>query len=189
MSRLSFRLRGHHDAPSRQPRARNPCTAPTPEGLIGQPLPLMALATWPEPPDGVSPLARACSLVVCLYPGIGRFFDGYDELDTARALSWQRYGRECLRLGYVVVFLSARPLDSQREWIEHERLRCTLVSDPQLRLAAHLALPTIEVEGVRVYDDLTLVVHEGEVLEAFYPLSDPARDAEIVMDWLGRVHG
>lgn len=188
MSRLSSRPRGQHDVPGPPPRARDSCSGRSPERLVGQLLPLKALPTWPEPLGGIGPLARSGALIVCLYPGMAEKTDGV-ELDTARALSWQKCGRQCLALGYMVAFLSARSLDSQREWMQRERLSCTLVSDPELSLAANLGLPTIEIGGTRVYDHLTLVAYEGEVTKVFYPLRDTARDAEVVMAWLGEVHG
>jgi hypothetical protein len=47
----------------------------------------------------------------------------------------------------------------------------------------------VELGGTRVYDHLTLVAFEGEVTKVFYPMIDPARDAQAVVTWLGKVHG
>jgi peroxiredoxin len=188
MSRLSSRRRGQHAVPSPQTRARDICSGRSCEHLIGRLLPLKTLPTWPEPLGGFGPLARTGSLILCIYPGMTEE-TGEVELDTARALSWQAYGRRSLALGYMVAFLSARPLGSQSKWMERERLSCTLVSDPELTLHGELALPTIDIGGTRVYDHLTLVASEGEVTKVFYPLVDPERDAKVVMAWLREVHG
>jgi hypothetical protein len=157
-------------------------------GLIGRELPRGEFPAWFEPTIDVGPGARTGSLILCVYSGIAKWA-GQVELNSARAHAWHDHELELVALGYDIVALSAHSLEDQRAWTENERLVCTVLSDGELRLAATLGLPTIEVPDGCVYDDLTLVAQEGEVTHVFYPLRDPARDAQIVTSWLGEVHG
>ncbi len=62
-----------------------------------------------------------------------------------------------------------------------------LISDPELRLADALDLPTTELEGRRGYSRLTLVTNDGRIAKVFYPVSNPAADATRVIAWMKTV--
>ena len=47
-----------------------------------------------------------------------------------------------------------------------------------------MRLPTFEVEGMKLYKRLTLVVEAGEIVKVFYPVFPPDRDAAAVLGWL-----
>ena len=47
-------------------------------------------------------------------------------------------------------------------------------------------LPTFEVEGLTLYKRLALISERGRILKVFYPVFPPDRNAQDVVDWLGR---
>jgi peroxiredoxin len=77
-------------------------------------------------------------------------------------------------LGARVFGLSTQTTDDQREAAERLHLPYPLLSDPD----AALGLPTFEVEGVTLYKRLTLVVRDGVVEKALYPVFPPTAAAE-----------
>ena len=71
----------------------------------------------------------------------------------------------------------------KRETIE-DRLTQRLLSDPRLQLAERLQLPTFTDARVRRYRRLTLVVHDGYIVKAFFPVSNAARSVAQVIAWM-----
>lgn len=59
-----------------------------------------------------------------------------------------------------------------------------MLSDPELRLARALRLPTFAAGGLTLYRRITLVVEEGTIATAFYPVFPPDRNAAEVLAWL-----
>jgi peroxiredoxin len=80
--------------------------------------------------------------------------------------------------------VSAQPSAEQAAFAAREQLPFALLSDPELRLAAALRLPTFEAGGMRLYKRLTLVVRDGAIAKAFYPVFPPDRDAADVLSWI-----
>jgi peroxiredoxin len=71
----------------------------------------------------------------------------------------------------------------QREWAGKEGLLglgYTFLSDPDLKLAQRLRLPTRQADGGRVYEFVTLATHAGEITQVFFPV-DPHKDAQVVI--------
>ncbi len=141
---------------------------------------------------GLDELGREC-LVAYLYPRTGvpgvPLPDGWDDIPGARGCTPQSCSyRDALgefeRLGVAVVGISAQTADEQAEFAARQRIPFPLLSDPDLRLAAALRLPTFEVDGMRLYQRLTLVAEAGEIVKAFYPVFPPDRDAAAVLGWL-----
>jgi peroxiredoxin len=62
-----------------------------------------------------------------------------------------------------------------------------MLADPDLTLAAALALPTFTADDRRLYRRLTLVVEGGRVEHVFYPVFPPDEHAREVLAWL-RMH-
>jgi peroxiredoxin len=113
---------------------------------------------------------------------------GGGERQLARLRSWQRWLPEFSSLGYELAFVSTVHIAEQRRWIAGSSLSLTLLSDVGLRIAAALRLPTVEVDGRSVFDDVTVVLHGGEVNQVFYESREPQNDAETVLRFLRRVH-
>src|SRR6185295_8671575 len=59
-----------------------------------------------------------------------------------------------------------------------------ILSDPDLAFADALDLPTFEASGDRLFSRLTLIVTDGRIEHAFYPIFPPDQHAAEVLDWL-----
>jgi peroxiredoxin len=133
------------------------------------------------------------TLVVYVYPRTGRpgepLPNGWDEIPGARGCTPQSCAfrdrfHELRSLGADVLGLSAQPLPDQLEFAERVRLPYPVLSDPQLRLAAALGLPTFDAAEMRLYRRLTLIARNGRVEKVFYPVFPPNRNAADVAAWL-----
>ncbi|GAA5125303.1 peroxiredoxin [Pseudonocardia adelaidensis] len=119
-----------------------------------------------DPPDGwdAIPGARGCTPEAC------GFRDHYQDLRAAGAD--EVYG------------LSSQDTDYQREAVERLHLPFQMLSDPAHDLARAVGLPTFEAGGRTLYKRLTLVIRDGAVEHAFYPVFPPDEHAERVLTWL-----
>jgi peroxiredoxin len=132
--------------------------------------------------------------VIYLYPMTGRpgtdLPAGWDEIPGARGCTPESCGfrdhfAELHEAGAARVYgLSGQDTDYQREVAERLHLPFALLSDTALALADALDLPTFEVDGRRLYSRLTLVVSDGRVEHAFYPVFPPDGHAAEVLAWL-----
>lgn len=105
---------------------------------------------------------------------------------TPEACSFRDHHAELAGLGAEVYGLSSQPTEYQREAAGRLHLPFALLSDPGFALAGALRLPTFEAAGERLYSRLTLVMRDGVVEHAFYPVFPPGEHAERVLDWLRR---
>lgn len=124
-------------------------------GVPGQPLP----TGWDDIPG-----ARGCTPESCA------FRDHLADLHEAGAAR--------------VHGLSSQDTAYQQEAAERLHLPFALLSDPDLSLAEALRLPTFEVDGMRLYARLTMVVREAAIEHAFYPVFPPDGHAAEVLAWL-----
>jgi peroxiredoxin len=162
--------------------------------LQGAGLPSLSL---PSTSGGEVNLAEAAggTLVLYCYPRTGRPGEplppGWDEIPGARgctpqSCAFRDHFAELQALGGAVLGLSAQPLEDQVEFADRVHLPYPVLSDPALRLADALRLPTFEVAGMRLYRRLTLVASEGQIVKVFYPVFPPDRNASEVLSWLAR---
>jgi peroxiredoxin len=137
--------------------------------------------------------AAAGTLVLYVYPRTGTPGEplppGWDEIPGARGCTPQNCAfrdahAELAELGARVHGLSAQPLGEQREFAERERIPYPLLSDPELRLARALRLPSFDAGGMTLYKRLTLIAREGRIAHAIYPVFPPGSDAAEVVRWL-----
>ena len=135
------------------------------------------------------------TLVAYAYPRTGvpgePLPPGWDDIPGARGCTPQSCAfRDSLAelgvLGARVVGASAQTPAEQGEFAEREQIPFPLLSDPGLRLAEALGLPTFEVEGMTLYRRLTLIARDGRIVKAFYPVFPPDRNAAEVLAWLSR---
>lgn len=160
--------------------------------LPGLAVPSLAL---PATSGGVVDLAALADglLVAYVYPRTGTpgepLPDGWDDIPGARGCTPQSCSyRDALaefeRLGAGVVGISAQSAAEQAGFAAREHIPFPLLSDPDLRLAAALRLPTFAVAGMTLYRRLTLIAEAGTIVKAFYPVFPPDRDAAAVLAWL-----
>jgi peroxiredoxin len=178
-----------------------PADLPVPEDdgaadhLTGLPMPSLAL---PATTGGTVDLTEVSSprVVVYAYPKTGRpgvaLPDGWDLIPGARGCTpescdFRDHHGELAALGAEVFGLSSQSTDYQAEAADRLHLPFALLSDERFELADALRLPTFTVEGERLYRRLTLVVRDGRVEHAFYPVFPPDGHAAQVFAWL-RAH-
>jgi peroxiredoxin len=137
--------------------------------------------------------AAAVRLVLYIYPRTGKPGvpppDGWDATPGARgctpqSCAFRDHRAELAELGATVVGMSAQSLADQQEFSDREHIPYPLISDPDLKLAEALALPTFEIAGMRLYRRITLVARAGRIEHVFYPVFPPDRNAADVVAWL-----
>lgn len=169
---------------------------PTDDGgashLTGLRVPAVSLESTRDAHADLAELAAA-RLVAYVYPRTGTpgepLPQGWDDIPGARGCTPQSCAyrdslAEFTALEATVVGLSAQAPEEQREFAKREHIPFALLSDPDLRLADELGLPTFEVEGMTLYKRLTFVAERGQIVKAFYPVFPPDRDASEVLSWL-----
>ena len=143
-------------------------------------------------PVDLAELARE-RLVLYVYPRAGRpgreMLPGWDAIPGARGCTPQSCGfrdhaAELAELGARVAGLSVQPLDDQVEFAQRNHMPFPVIADPQRRLGAALALPTLDAGGELLYKRLALVAERGLIVKVFYPVFPPDRNAEEVVTWL-----
>ncbi|WP_369394202.1 MerR family transcriptional regulator [Streptomyces sp. CG1] len=132
--------------------------------------------------------------VVYVYPLTGRpgtdLPEGWNSIPGARGCTPESCGfrdhfQDLLEAGAGRVHgLSSQDTDYQREVVERLGLPFDMLSDPALALADAPGLPTFEVEGMRLFKRLTLVLRAGVIEHVFYPVFPPNEHAEQVLTWL-----
>jgi peroxiredoxin len=114
---------------------------------------------------------------------------GWDDIPGARgctpqSCAFRDHHAELKELGARVFGLSTQDTAYQHEAAGRLHLPFLLLSDEKLEFARALGLPTFEAEGMTLIKRLTLVIEEGEIKHAFYPVFPPGRNAEEVVRWL-----
>ena len=85
-----------------------------------------------------------------------------------------------------VLGFSGQPSGQQRDAVERLHLPYPLLSDERLELAAAPGLPTFEFHGRTYYKRLTLIVSEGRIEAALYPVFPADQAAEQALAWLSK---
>ncbi|WP_223693116.1 MerR family transcriptional regulator [Leifsonia poae] len=176
--------------PSNLPRPHDDGAA---DHLPGLPIPPLALPTSDGGRIDLARLGRGRTIVY-LYPLTGRpgvdLPDGWDAIPGARGCSTEacdfRDQYDDLRAAGVdaVYGFSSQQVDYQHEVVERLQLPFPMISDERHELADALSLPTFEAGGMRLYSRLTLVLREGTIEHAFYPIFPPNTHAQQVLRWL-----
>jgi peroxiredoxin len=133
--------------------------------------------------------------VLFAYPRTGRpgqisTVDGWDMIPGARgctpqACSFRDLFAELKAAGAAQVFgISTQDTDYQREAAQRLHLPFPLLSDAELRLARAIRLPTMDVADMTLLKRLALIIDDGRITKAFYPVFPPDRNAGDVLDWL-----
>jgi peroxiredoxin len=129
-------------------------------------------------------------VVVYAYPRTSRPGEplptGWDEIPGARgctpqSCAFRDHHAELMALGVTVFGLSTQTSAYQQEAVERLHLPFELLSDAELELTTALRLPTFEVDGMTLIRRLTLVISDGRIEHVFYPVPEPAQNAEDVL--------
>jgi len=110
------------------------------------------------------PGARGCTPQTC------SFRDLFAELKAAGASQ--------------VVGLSTQSTAYQAEMAERLHLPFPVLSDDKLALATAMKLPTMQVADMTLLKRMALIVDDGRITHAFYPVFPPDRNAGDVLAWL-----
>jgi peroxiredoxin len=115
---------------------------------------------------------------------------GWNDIPGARGCTPQSCGfrdhfAELKGLGVSHLFgLSTQDTDYQREAAERLHLPFAILSDAGLAFTRAMKLPTFIVAGMTLLKRMALVVDEGIVGKAFYPVFPPDQNAAEVVAWL-----
>lgn len=116
--------------------------------------------------------------------------DGWDAIPGARGCTphtcaFRDLHAELTEAGASAVFgLSTQTLAEQQATVERLHLPFPLLSDAGLELARAMTLPTMEVEGKTMIKRLAVIIDDGVIAHAFYPVFPPDRNAGDVLAWL-----
>jgi peroxiredoxin len=132
--------------------------------------------------------------VVYIYPRTGvpgqPLPDGWDATPGARgctpqSCSFRDHFAELKQLGVAQLYgLSTQDSDYQREAAERLHLPFPVLSDSALKLAQAIELPTFTAAGMILLKRMALVIKNGVIIKAFYPVFPPDKNAEEVVAWL-----
>jgi peroxiredoxin len=160
--------------------------------LPGMKLPDLALPATSGAAVNLSKLKGR--IVVYIYPRTGvpgvDAPPGWDDIPGARGCTPQSCGfrdhfAELKALGVASVFgLSTQDTDYQREAAERLHLPFPILSDAALKFARALSLPTFSAAGMTLLKRMALVIDDGTITKAFYPVFPPNKNAEEVIAWL-----
>ena len=153
------------------------------ERLTGQILPAMGLSATNDTSVDLSTLAGRT--VVYAYPRTAEpgvpSPEGWNEIPgakgcTPQSCSFRDHAAELRAVGVKNLFgLSSQTTD----------LPFALLSDADHRFKEAMAMPDFEADGMRLFKRLTMVIDDGKITKVFYPVDDPAADAENVLKWCG----
>lgn len=165
--------------------------------LPGSSLPALSLLATSGETVALDKLGRARG-VLYFYPMTGRpgvdLPDGWDSIPGARgctteACDFRDHHAELVAAGAETVYgVSSQDSGYQREVVERLSLPFSMLADPDFTIAAELDLPTFNAGVRRLYSRLTLIVHDGRVEHAFYPIFPPNEHAQQVLSWLRAEH-
>ena len=134
-------------------------------------------------------------VVVFAYPRTGEpgkpsLVSDWDMIPGARGCTPQTCAfrdlhKVLIEAGAARVFgLSTQDPAYQKEAATRLHLPFPLLSDEKLALTRALRLPTMEVAGLTLIKRLALVIDDGVIAKAFYPVFPPDKNAAEVHAWL-----
>jgi len=132
--------------------------------------------------------------VVYIYPRTGvpgtDLPPGWNDIPGARgctpqSCSFRDHFGELQRFGVAQLFgLSTQDTAYQQEAATRLHLPFAILSDENLALTKALKLPTFVTSGMTLLKRMALVIDDGLIVKAFYPVYPPDKNAEEVIAWL-----
>lgn len=120
---------------------------------------------------------------------------GWDQVPGARGCSpqgcaFRDHQSELLALGAKVFGLATQDVPYLQSEVKRLHLPFPLISDSGHELNKKLNIPFLEMEidGVRFYKRITLIIRQGRIVKVFYPVFPPDKNAEDVIAWLENNH-
>jgi putative methionine-R-sulfoxide reductase with GAF domain/peroxiredoxin len=159
--------------------------------LLGATLPALTMQSTAGPVD-LAGLADDL-LVLFVYPHATGLPEppvpGWEEIPgalgcTAQSWAFRDHHATLRDLGAALAGLSVQTPDEQREFAARVGLTYPLLSDPERRLSAQLGFPTFEAGGRTFYRRLTVIARRRRIVNVFYPITKPERNAAEVVTWL-----
>ncbi len=155
--------------------------------LVGREIPSVLLDRYDGLAVNVAQFAQLFPLAIYMYPAIGPFRENAEDtvsMDAAQHQAFRDHQPDLEARGYRAIGISSQSPESQGREIFENRLSHMLLSDPQLKLADALDLPTVTVAGRPRYLRLTLVVSRGHIEKVFFPVASAPRSASQVIAWM-----
>jgi peroxiredoxin len=115
---------------------------------------------------------------------------GWDDIPGARGCTPQSCGfrdhfADLKALGVAQLYgLSTQDTGYQREAAQRLHLPFAILSDADLNFARALRLPTFTTSGMTLLKRMALIIDDGVIAKAFYPVFPPDKNAEEVITWL-----
>ena len=115
---------------------------------------------------------------------------GWNDIPGARGCTPQSCGfrdhfGELKRLGVAQLYgLSTQDTAYQQEAATRLHLPFAILSDEKMALTRALKLPTFTTSGMTLLKRMALVIDDGVITKAFYPVFPPDRNAADVIAWL-----
>jgi peroxiredoxin len=115
---------------------------------------------------------------------------GWDAIPGARgctpqSCSFRDHFAELKSLGVARVFgLSTQDTAYQQEAATRLHLPFPILSDERLALTKALKLPTFSAAGMTLLKRMALVIDDGTITKAFYPVFPPDQSAAEVIAWI-----
>lgn len=135
----------------------------------------------PVDPGGYTRGGRA---VIYFYGGTASLTQPSAPGDIALHASYTNHKDDLIAAGAHVIGVSTEPALVQHHRKIELDISHELFSDPDLRVAKELGLPTANNDGKAAYQQLTLVARNGIIDRVFYPVDNPARSASQVVAWI-----
>jgi peroxiredoxin len=165
--------------------------------LPGKDLPALALASTAGRMVRLDEQSRSRT-VFFFYPRSGRpgvtIPAEWDRIPGARgctphSCAYRDHYAEFQKLQTAVFGVSSQDTPYQQEFARRTNLPYEILSDEQYKLTDALRLPTFVFEGRRLIKRLALVAERGRIVQVFYPVFPPDRNAETVLSWLKQARG
>jgi peroxiredoxin len=160
--------------------------------LMGMAMPSLALTATDGTAVDLSSL-RGWT-VLYIYPMTGQpgtaLPDGWNQIPGARgctpqSCAFRDHFADLRAAGADRVFgLSTQDTGWQKEAAERLHLPFPLLSDEHLALTRALSLPAFEADGKALLKRMALIIEDGIIVQMFYPVFPPDRNAGDVLAWL-----
>ncbi len=160
--------------------------------LPGHALPALALPSTDGGSVDLSSLSGRT--VLYIYPATGvpgqpLPSEDWDAIPGARgctpqSCAFRDHHRELANLGAGVLGLSRQTTPVQAEAAQRLHLPFALLSDAEGALTHALSLPVFETGGLTFLRRMTLILRDGTIEHALYPVFPPGESAAAATDWL-----